>query len=529
MKRATYALLTLAVLMLASAVAGAQSTTSSVDGTVSDSSGAVIVGANVTVTNTATGIVYRTTSDSLGAFHVTQLPPGTYTMEVSRTSFETKKLEQFKIYVDQHVVQNIALSPGAEVQTVSVSASSLLLDTEAANQAQLIQNQQINDMPLNGRDVLQLAQLSAGVTPVVPGMSSPASSWTGTQVVSVMIAGLREDDTSYLYDGIETRNAWYGADGFLPSPDDIQEFKVEQSGSSAAYGDGGAFVSMVTKSGTNQIHGAAFEFVRNNDFNAKNYFSTVIPPFHQNQFGASAGGPIKKNKMFYFGNYEGFRLISSVDTYNNVPTAAMLAGNFSADTKQLVNPKAPLPGGGYAPFAGNQIPSTYYDSVGQKILALFPTPNGSFLNNTTNYHYLATTDENWDQETGRVDYALSAKDNLFVRFTNQNFTETVTDITYWREKLYPSDPKNLGVGWTRVISPNLVNNVRYGLVPIRRWACSASMDTSNRVPTRSIFQTSRISPVRMAIRRSASPTMPTLDLRRVRISSAKECRCGLSP
>ncbi len=436
-------------------------TTSAINGTVTDSSGAIVVGASVKVVNSATGIAYNATTDGLGAFHVTQLPPGLYTMSVTRSGFETQNLKAFQLYVDQHLEQNITLQVGQAIQTVSVSASALLLDTESSNSGQLIQNQQINDMPLNGRDVLQLAQLSAGVTPVISGISSPASSWTGTQVVSVMIGGLREDDTSYLYDGIETRNAWYGADGLLPSPDNVQEFKVEQSGSSAAFGDGGAFITMVTRSGTNQFHGALFEFVRNNDMNAKNYFSTVIPPYHQNQFGASLGGPVKKNKMFFFTNYEGFRLISSSDSYTNVPTAAELTGDFSALSKQLVNPKASA-GGSYAPFTNNQISSTYWDPVGQKILALFPAPNGSFLGNTTNYHYIAPTVNNWDQESGRLDYVLSQKDTLFVRFTNQNQTQTVDDITKWRRKVYPSDPKNLAVGWTRAISPNLVNNVRYG-------------------------------------------------------------------
>ena len=465
MKRAICAIaVALAVVTLGSVAGLAQGTTSAIDGTVTDSSGAVVVGASVKVVNTATGVAYNTTTDSLGSYHVTQLPPGSYTMEVARTGFATQNLQAFRLFVDQHLQQNISLAVGQAVQTVSVSAAALLLDTEASNQAQLIQNQQINDMPLNGRDILQLAQLSAGVTPVISGMSSPASSWTGTQVVSVMIGGLREDDTSYLYDGIETRNAWYGADGLLPSPDNVQEFKVEQSGSSAAFGDGGAFITMVTRSGTNQIHGALFEFLRNNDMNARNYFSTTIPPYHQNQFGASFGGPVKKNKMFYFGNYEGYRQLSSADTYSNVPTAAQLAGNFSADTAQLVNPKNlvnPVTGG-YQPFPGNQIAQQYWDPIGQKILALFPAPNGSFINGTQNYHYLANTVLNWDQENGRWDYTISSKDSVFARFLHQGLTETISDITKWRTKLYPSNPMNLAIGWTRVFSPSLVNNFRYG-------------------------------------------------------------------
>jgi len=435
----------------------AQITTSAVNGTVTDGTGAVVPGASISVVNTATGVEYRATTDGQGAFHVTQLPPGSYTLQVSKTGFQTQNIQAFKLFVDQQFQQNITLAVGQTTQTVSVSAASLLLDTQASNQEQVIENQQIDDMPLNGRDVLQLAQLSAGVTPITQGMSSPASQWTGTQTVAVVIAGMREDDNSYLYDGIETRNAWYGAAGLLPSPDNVQEFNVEQSGAPAEYGDGGAFINVITRSGTNQFHGTAYEYIRNNDFDARNYFDVgAAPPFHQNQFGASFGGPVKKNRMFFFGNYEGFRLIQPQDEYANVPNAQQLAGNFSADSQQLVNPL-----NGYTPFQNNQIPGTYFNPVGQKVLALYPAPNGSFPGGQ-NYHYVSNTINNWDQENGRFDYTISGKDNVFVRFTNQNQTTTVTDITPSREILYPSNPKNLAAGWTHTFSPRLVNNVRYG-------------------------------------------------------------------
>jgi Carboxypeptidase regulatory-like domain len=456
-------IVTALIIILWTAVSGdAQSTTSAVNGTVTDSSGAVVVGAGIAVANTATGIAFHATTDNLGAYHVTQLPPGSYTMEVTKTGFQTQNLQPFELFVDQQFQENITMGVGGTTQTVSVSAGALLLETQTSNQGQVIQNQQIEDMPLNGRDVLQLAQLSAGVTPIISGMSSPASQWTGTQTVALAIAGLREDDASYLYDGIETRNAWYGAAGLLPSPDFTQEFKVEQSGSSAAYGDGAAFINVVTRSGTNQFHGNAYEYVRNNDFDARNYFDQgAAPPFHQNQFGASIGGPIKKNKMFFFGNYEGYRQIFPADNYANVPNAQQLAGNFSSYAGQLYNPYMPLAGGGYAPFSGNQIPSQYFNAVAQKILALYPAPNGSYAGGQ-NYFYVANTTDNWNQENARFDYAISDKDSVFVRFTNQNQTTNVTDITPSREIIYPSDPKNLAVGWTHIFSPNLINNVRYG-------------------------------------------------------------------
>jgi hypothetical protein len=453
------------VLCFSSMIGRAQSTTSAVNGTVTDSSGAVVVGADITLVNIATGLEYHATTDNSGLYHATQLPPGNYTLEATKNGFATGKTEAFKLFVDQQLQQNITLGIGSTVQTVSVSAAALLLDTETSNQGQVIENQQIADMPLNGRDYLQLAQLSGGVTPIVDGISSPASGWSAAGTVSVVIGGLKEDDNSYLYDGIETRNAWYGAAGLQPSPDNIQEFKVEQSGSSAAYGVGGAFITVVTKSGTNQYHGAFYEYLRNNDFDARNYFDQgAAPAFHQNQFGAAGGGPIKKNKMFFFANYEGFRQTEPTDVYTMVPTADQIAGNFRDVTKQLYNPyvlDSTTPTG-YAILPGNQVPAGYKNAIGQKILAMYPASNGSFNNGTDNYFYVKSTTNNWDQISGRFDYTISNKDNVFVRYTNNSQTVNTPGMTAANAQIYPSSPKNLAVGWTHIFSPSLVNNVRYG-------------------------------------------------------------------
>ncbi|HEY1757984.1 MAG TPA: carboxypeptidase regulatory-like domain-containing protein [Bryobacteraceae bacterium] len=454
------------ILMFVAVCSHAQYTTSAVNGVVTDATGAIVVGADISVVNSATGISYRAVTDNMGSFHVTQLPPGTYTMEVSKAGFQTQKIQPFKLFVDQPLQQTIALQVGTQTQTVSVSAAALLLDTQASNQQQLIENQQIDSMPLNGRDYLQLAELSSGVVPVVNGISSPASGWSAQGgTVAIVIGGLREDDNSYLYDGIETRNAWYGAAGLLPDPDMIQEFRVEQSGSSAQYGVGGAFVNVVTRSGTNQFHGTAYEYLRNNDFDARNYFDVgAAPAFHQNQFGASVGGPIRRDRMFFFANYEGFRQIQPNDLYNLVPNANQIAGNFTADNQQLYNPYVldPSTPTGYAIFPGNQIPQQYWNSIGQKILALYPAPNGSYNNGTANYYNVASTVNNWNQVSGRFDYTISSKDTAFVRFTLNDQTVTTPGMTPANEQIYPSFPKNLAVGYTHFFSPTLVNNFRYG-------------------------------------------------------------------
>ena len=444
-------------------------TTSQINGAVTDSTGAVVPGASVTVTNSATGIAYKAVTDGVGAYHVTDLLPGTYTMDVVKNGFAPQHIQAFTLIVGQLFQQNVVLAVGTSVQTVSVNAAALLLNTESSHDQQLIESQQIDSMPLNGRDYLQLAQLDAGVVPVsgIQGISSPASSWASDSgVVAVDVSGLREDDNSYLYDGIETRNAWYGAAGLQPDPDMVQEFVMINSDAPAQYGAGGAFINVVTKSGTNRFHGSAYEYVRNNDFDARNYFdvSPGPPPFHQNQFGASLGGPIKRNKIFFFANYEGFRQLVPNDDYNLVPNANQQAGNFSADTQQLYNPyilDSASPSG-YAPLQNNQVPQSYFSAIGQKILALYPSPNGSYLNGTANHFNVATTTNNWNQYSGRVDYTISSKDTLFGRYTGESQTAIAPGMTSYNSQTFPSSPKNVAIGWTHTFSPRLVNNVRYG-------------------------------------------------------------------
>ncbi|MBE7182224.1 MAG: carboxypeptidase regulatory-like domain-containing protein, partial [Terriglobus roseus] len=429
--------------LLSSTAALAQSTTSSITGTVADSTGAVLANATVTVTNTSTGVQQQGKSGPEGVYRISQLPPGNYTMKINSQGFEDQNIQGITLVVDQQARQDIKLNAGGSGQTVTVTGAPTLLDTVASNQGQVIENKQIIDLPLNGRDFLQLAQLSTGVSPSnINGMNSPASAWTGTQTVSVSVAGLREDDTSYLFDGIESRNAWYGAIGILPSIDNIQEFKIEQVGSTAAYGNAGTFVNVVSHSGTNALHGTVFEFLRNNDLDARNYFDQgAAPAFHQNQFGGSVGGPIKRNKLFFFLNYEGFRENAPTTDYSRVPTAAQRAGDFSADTQQLISPFTHLP------YANNQIPTTDFSPAGLKALAYFPVSNGNFSGGN-NYVNVQDTLTNWDQGSGRVDFAISQKDTVFGRYTQQTLQSTEPGLTFFGGRVFPSHPKNLATGWT---------------------------------------------------------------------------------
>ncbi len=454
--RGGYRLFALAIVVLVSYTMWGQSTTGALTGSVTDSSGAVVVGATVTVTSNSTGISYTAPVDSEGLYRVSQLPPGNYSVHITAAGFKTYDIPSLTLQVDQQARQDVTLGVGQSAETVNVSGTAQLLDTVTSNVGQVIETKQIQDLPLNGRNYLQLATLSAGVSPIAPGVSSPASTWTGTQVVSLSIAGLREDDVSYLYDGIETRNGWYGAAGLLPSIDNIQEFKVEQTGSSSAYGNAGAFINVVTRSGSNELHGSVYEFLRNNKLDSRNYFDVgPPPPFHQNQFGASLGGPIKKNKMFFFLNYEGFRQTQPTDSLNTVPTPAELNGDFSMLSKQLINPFTG------APYPGNIIPKSDFSPVGTRLAAYYPAPNGDYPGGE-NFLAVTNTTDNWDQASGRIDYSISNKDTVFGRYTQQVQTTVLGGITIYNSQTFPTNPKSLAIGWNHTFNPSLLNNFRFG-------------------------------------------------------------------
>lgn len=439
------------------AVLMAQSTTSSLTGTITDSTGAVLANATITITNLATGVQQTVSTGPQGTYRVGQLPPGNYSMKIESPGFQEQQIQNINLVVDQQGRQDIKLGVGDSSQTITVSGAPQLLDTVASNQGQVISNKQILDLPLNGRDFLQLAQLSTGVTPSnINGMNSPASAWTGTQTVSVSVAGLREDDTSYLFDGIEARNAWYGAIGILPSVDNIQEFKIEQVGSTSAYGNAGTFVNIVSRSGTNQLHGTVFEFLRNNALDARNYFDQgAAPAFHQNQFGGSIGGPILHDKLFFFLNYEGYRQTAPTTVYSRVPTLAQRSGDFSATTVQLYSPFTGLP------YAGNQIPSSDFSPAALKMLAYYPAPNGNFSGGN-NYVNVQDTISNWDQGSARIDYNISQKDSVFGRYTQEALNSVEPGLTFFGGRIFPSHPKNLAAGWNHIFGSGIVNSVRFG-------------------------------------------------------------------
>jgi hypothetical protein len=275
-----------------------QGITGDILGTVQDSTGAVVPAAKVTLTAVDTGVKFEATSDEGGNYLFAELKPGHYSLQASKEGFQTATISGIDLLVGQRPRVDITLQVGAVTQSIVVSAGGVqLLDTQTSAVGQVIQEKPVQELPLNGRNFIQLAVLSPGVAPIDNGVS-PASFWTGAGngQVTTSVAGLRESDESFLVDGIESRNARFGSVGLRPSPEAIQEFKMQTSDFTAEFGRSAAIINTTIRSGTNTLHGSAYEFIRNSSLDAGDFFLNLAgapkPSFQQNNFGFSLGGPI---------------------------------------------------------------------------------------------------------------------------------------------------------------------------------------------------------------------------------------------
>ncbi|MBV9225189.1 MAG: carboxypeptidase regulatory-like domain-containing protein, partial [Acidobacteriaceae bacterium] len=425
--------------------------TASVVGTVRDSSGAVVSAVKVTATNKDTGLTRTVQTDDQGSYAMTTLPIGTYSFTAELSGFKQSEVPNVVLQVAQQARVDVTLQPGDVKSTVEVSTEPSLIQTDTSSLGQVIDNKKIVDLPLNGRNFTQLAALTPGaLTSSIPG-GPPAGEQTGASTVSV--SGGQSSKTEFLLDGITNQDQLYDGVQFSPSIDFIQEFRVQSNSFSAEYGRGSAVINVSSRSGTNAIHGTVFEFLRNNYFDAKNFFAQTTPPLRRNQFGGSIGGPVLKNKLFYFFNYEGTRLTQPTTNNVNVPTQAQRGGDFSGISTPLINP---LTG---QRFAGNQIPAGQIDPIAKFFLPFVPPPNTS----SGQYIWNASNAQNADQGNVRVDYTLNESNSFFARYSANDFrgnrsgslpTSGATNQTL--------NTKNAAVSYTHLFSPGLLNEARVG-------------------------------------------------------------------
>src|SRR5664279_3990769 len=373
----------IAGLLSSPALLFAQVDTATLRGTVKDPSGATIPGAKVSIEDAETTAVRTTVTNDAGEYTVTSLKPGTYTVSVSKAGFSTAKFTSLKLDVNQLASQNAILQVGNVEQSIEVAAAATAIYTSSASFGTVIPEQQVVDLPLNGRQFSQLLQLAPGTVPIDNSQNSGKAPNFGAGAASPAVNGQTNRSNLFFLDGMIASNPFFGGFSFSPSIDDIQEFKLQSHTDQAEFGQStGAIVSVVSLSGTNTFHGSVFEFFRNDVLDAQNKFAPTKLGYHQNQYGGSLGGRIIKNKLFFFANYEGGQQSQPLPAFYTVPTAAERNGDFSG-----LGPdgKTPLPTiydpSTYnpvtftqSPFPRNKIPSvntgmqTYLNGV-------YPMPN----------------------------------------------------------------------------------------------------------------------------------------------------------
>ena len=438
----------------------AQYTTASLSGRVVDSSGAVIAGANVTVRNTDTGLVKRTESGGDGSFLLPVLPVGTYQLTVDRSGFKTYVQNGIVLTINGAATQQVTLELGAVNQQVTVSANATMVDTHTATVAQLIGQREILDLPLDGRQAESLVFLTPGAsntTNLYCLYNCQGGAYPSTQEVSV--GGSGNANVNYEMDGASHNDSFLNVNLPFPNPDAVQEFSVMTNNLSAVYGNAADVVNVVTKSGTNQVHGDAFEFVRNGALNARNFFAPVQDTLKRNQFGGTLGGPIKKDKVFFFGTYQGTRIRQApAGQIAFVPTAAERNGDFSAISNQLVNPVTRVP------FPNNQVPTGLFSPVAAFYVNRMPLPNGPNGQLT----YLGPESrQNDDQWMGKIDY-VRGKNQVSGRYFFSNFNEP-PDIALAKQNILAMDSsgnrvrvQTLALNDTYSASPTLLFNTWFG-------------------------------------------------------------------
>ncbi len=401
-------LLSLAVLLSSFATNRllAQST-GSIRGTVSDSSGASIPEASVTVTNTATAQTRTVQTTDAGLFVFPELPIGSYTVEVTKSGFQTQKRSATELLTGQTIGLEIALSIGSQTESVTVTSDLQQIQTTTSTVATSVDQKQMQDLPLNGRNPLQLTTLTPGAALTNTGTESGQQDNIG-----LTVNGLRATQNNYQLDGALYVNRFFDSVPILPSPDALQEFTIQASNFSAEFAGAGALVQLSSRSGTNRIHGSAFEFLRNTVLNARNYFQQTVPPFKLNQFGGTAGGPIFKDKTFFFFSAEDLQQRSSPNPISiQVPTAAQLNGDFSAQLAAGIAIYNPATG---QPYPGNHI-TTPIDPLSKAVANAYLT---TLASNPTTGIFNSTSNSNIDrtQYLVKIDHAISEKNHLTGRY-----------------------------------------------------------------------------------------------------------------
>ncbi len=496
--------------LLNSAALHAQAT-GSFAGNVTDKAGSIIPGAAVIATSERTGLVRDVKTDSSGHYLIPLLPVDDYTVHVDANGFQSAESKGLHLQVDEARELDFALVPATVVTTVAVSGEAVAVESANPSLGQVITAQEVSQLPLNGRDFVQLATLTSGATAETSTSSfftSAASSEVAARgSFSLSVGGSRPNSSDWLLDGVDNNELTAGGYGILTSIDDIAEFKVLTYTYSAEYGTrAGPTVLVTTKGGSNNFHGTLFEFVRNTDLDAKSHFATSIEKFNLNQFGGAVGGPIRKNKTFFFIDGEQKYQLHAIPFTGLVPSLAQRTGDFSQDPfgavtaigtpaagqpSGIVNPNMvgvtgnaiyfqcdgagnPLPanadGSQAAGTPCNKVPASLINPIGQAMINLYPAPNASNANAGINYVNQPIRQLNETKFDIRLDHTISNLDSLFGRFSyDQAFSFVPGGSPGFAEanafgsnQRIRNHARNVALGETHVFSINMVNQATFG-------------------------------------------------------------------
>jgi hypothetical protein len=401
----------------------AQAVTGTILGTVTDATGGVMPGATVTLKHEGTGLTRVVVTDNAGEFTAPALPTGKYTLSAELSGFKTVALSNIDVGVDQRVRINVKLEIGTVSESVTITGQSPLVQISSSELGTTVSEEQIKTLPLNGRNFVNLTRTVPGVVRGIPGANiDGAGSLAWRASASFSANGQRPRDNNYMLDGVDNNETWLQTVVLFPSVDALDEFKLQTSTYSAEFGRSlGGVVNLQIKSGTNVAHGSGFEFLRNDAFDANNFFNNRAgrpkPDFSQHQFGGTYGGPIAKDKTFLFFDYQGYRVSQGATYLSTVPSAKMRAGDFSEINRVIYDPVSHLP------FAGNVIPQNRWDPAAKNILAqLIPESNTagalSATGQTINNYLINPTLERQDNQIdAKVDHSLSANNRFFTRYS----------------------------------------------------------------------------------------------------------------
>lgn len=459
--RVTFSLLFLALIV------HAQINTCTIGGIVRDPSGAAIPGSEVIVRSEVTGVKRSSQTNADGYYTIPLLEPGIYDIAISKNGFATAKVTGIRVQVSQVAKEDVTLQVGNTQQIIQVTGKTPILNTETAGLGTVVGSNQMVDLPLNGREISQLFMLSPGVAPVDNSSTNGTEPGLGAGNIIPSVDGQKNRSNMFYVDGMYASDPFFNGFSVSPSVDAIQEFKLQAHEDQSDIGSvSGGVVNIALKTGTNSFHGDAYEFIRNDAFDARGFFPPTKGAYRQNQFGATFGGPIQRDKTFFFGYYEGYRSQQASAIFSDVPTPSQINGDF-AGSAPIYNPYTTQPDpntpGGFLrdQFPGNMIPQNLLSSAIKDYIPVFlPAPNYSGVGlNYINTQSLALSENQFGM---RVDHQIGSKDEIYGHFI-------YSEAPYLEPETMPSDPfeigydaRNTSVNWIHTFGPTLVLQVLGG-------------------------------------------------------------------